>query len=366
MKILITGNMGYVGPVVCGHLRSVFPQAHLTGYDSAWFAQCLTTYNPVPERALDQQDFGDVRDITEEYLTGFDAVVHLAAVSNDPMGGKFEQVTDEINHQASVNLGRMAASAGVKSFVFASSCSVYGFAEDGRARSETDPVNPLTAYARSKIDTEKGLLSLSNSGMAISCLRFATACGMSPRLRLDLVINDFVACALSSGEITVLSDGSPWRPLIHVRDMARAIEWALIRDTSVSGNYLCINVGSEDWNYQVRDLAEAVKDAVPGTKVSINTSAPPDKRSYKVDFEQFRRLAPDHQPQQTLATSIAGLRDGLNQLGFADKNFRQSYMIRLKMLECMLDEKMLTNDLRWQREGFDAVSANTAFGRLHN
>jgi nucleoside-diphosphate-sugar epimerase len=348
VKILITGNMGYVGPVVVNHLRRSMPDATLVGVDNAWFAQSKTTNLPLPERALNEQRFADVRDMKVDDLRGFDAVVHLAAVSNDPMGLRFEEVTDAINHRASVDVARMAAEAGVRNFVFASSCSVYGFAEDGRARSETDEINPLTAYARSKIDTENGLAGLTNSGMTISCLRFATACGMSPRLRLDLVLNDFVACALSAGEITVLSDGTPWRPLIHVSDMARAIEWAIKRDAANGGAYLRVNVGAEEWNYQVRDLAEAVARSAPGTRVSINLDAPPDKRSYKVDFSLFRQLAPEAQPQTKLQSAIDGLRDGLKDIGFADKDFRQSNMIRLRVLDSLLGQKLLGEDLRWR------------------
>jgi len=299
MRILITGNMGYVGPVLVRHLRNVMPRAYLAGYDSGFFAHCLTS-NELPERLLDAQRFGDVRAISAADLDGFDAVVHLAAVSNDPMGNRFTAVTEAINHRASVAVAQAAAAAKVKNFVFASSCSVYGAARDGRARSEADQLNPLTAYARSKIATEDSLRQLDLNGMVTTSLRFATACGMSDRLRLDLVLNDFVACALSTGQITVLSDGTPWRPLIEVRDMARAIEWALSRRDDAGGSFLALNAGSDNWNYQVKDLAEAVAVAVPGTAVSINTAAQPDGRSYKVDFGLFRKLAPDHQPRHSL------------------------------------------------------------------
>lgn len=350
MRILITGNMGYVGPVVARHLRKVFPGAYLAGYDRGWFGHCLTTRDPLPETLLDEQRFGDVRDLGAEQLRGFDAVVHLAAISNDPMGQRFEAVTDAINHRASVDVAKAAADAGVKRFVFASSCSVYGFAGDGRSRVEEDELNPLTAYARSKIDTERSLRALDNSGMVISCLRFATACGMSPRLRLDLVLNDFVAGALANGEVSVLSDGTPWRPLIHVRDMARAIEWAIIRaPEATGGNFLTVNVGTERWNYQVRDLAEAVGRAMPEAKVSIATSAPPDKRSYKVDFTLFAKLAPDHQPQETLDGAIAELRDELNAQDFADKNYRKSAAIRLVTLEKLIASGAVDNNLEPQK-----------------
>jgi nucleoside-diphosphate-sugar epimerase len=348
MRVLVTGNMGYVGPALIRHLRAAMPSAYLAGFDSGFFAHCLTTTRELPERLLDLQRFGDVRAIAADDLKGFDAVVHLAAVSNDPMGNRFEAVTDAINHRASVAVAEAAAAAGVKNFVFASSCSVYGFAADGRARSEADALNPLTAYARSKIATEQSLQQSNLDGMTTTSLRFATACGMSDRLRLDLVLNDFVACALAAGEITVLSDGTPWRPLIDVRDMALAIEWAVTRPAEQGGRFLALNVGSDSWNYQVKDLAQAVADAVPQTKVSINTAAPPDKRSYKVDFGLFLKLAPLRQPRQTLNSSIAALRDGLQAIAFADREFRQSQLIRLKVLERHIEQERLDPDLRWR------------------
>jgi nucleoside-diphosphate-sugar epimerase len=346
MRVLITGNMGYVGPVLVRHLRNVMPRAYLAGYDSGFFAHCLTS-SDLPERLLDRQHYGDVRDIATADLEGFDAVVHLAAVSNDPMVNRFSAVTEAINHRASVAVAQAAATAGVKNFVFASSCSVYGAARDGRPRTEADPLNPLTAYARSKIATEEALRQLDLKGMVTTSLRFATACGMSDRLRLDLVLNDFVACALSTNEITVLSDGTPWRPLIEVRDMARAIEWALSRQSEEGGHFLAVNAGSDSWNYQVKELARSVAAAVPGTSVSINKAALPDGRSYKVDFGLFRKLAPDHQPRQSLESSIAALNAGLRAISFADADFRQSQLIRLKVLERHIRQGRLTEDLSW-------------------
>lgn len=347
MRVLVTGNMGYVGPVVVRHLRERFPDGELIGFDSGLFAHCLTTPGPLPEaRLLDAQHFGDMRDMPDAVLGGVDAVVHLAAISNDPIGNRFEAVTDEVNRGASLRLAARAREAGVRNFVFASSCSVYGFAE-GDARRETDALNPLTAYARSKVATEEGLRQLDLGDMVVTCLRFATACGMSDRLRLDLVLNDFVACALTSGEITVLSDGTPWRPLIDVEDMARAIAWAIKRPGSQGGRFLAVNAGRDEGNYQVRDLAEAVAAAVPGTKVSINTKAQPDQRSYKVDFSLFKALAPGHVPRISLAESISRLRDGLTAMNFADQDFRNSPYIRLKTLDGHLAAGRLAPDLRW-------------------
>ncbi len=355
MRIILTGNMGYVGPVVARHLRAKFPKAELVGFDLGLFAPALTTRGPLPETVLDAQLFGDVRDLPPDLLRGVDAVVHLAAISNDPMGHRFEAVTSAINYEASVTLAEAAQRAGVRHFAFASSCSVYG-ASDGSPRREGDPVAPMTAYARSKLATEEALLTLPRGDMTITCLRFATACGFSPRLRLDLVLNDFVASALTTSEVTVLSDGTPWRPLIHIADMARAIEWAITRDL---GDPLVINAGSDGWNYSVRDLADAVAADIPGVSVSINSDAPPDRRSYKVDFSLYASLAPNHQPRFTLNTTVGELAAGLRSLGFADREFRRSHLVRLHSLTALIDEGYLSPDLRWSKAPRyeDSVSA---------
>ncbi|RZI60617.1 MAG: SDR family oxidoreductase [Pseudomonas sp.] len=346
MRILITGNMGYVGPVVVAHLRERWPAAELIGFDSGFFAQCLTSASAFPERILNEQVFGDVRDFPVTLLEGVDAVVHLAALSNDPIGVRFETQTEDINYFASLAIARAAAKAGVNHFVFASSCSVYGFA-DGGPRKEDDPLNPLTAYAKSKIATEAALAELDAPDMTITCLRFATACGFSPRLRLDLVLNDFVAMALSTGEIKVLSDGTPWRPLIDVRDMARAIEWALTREVSNGGRFLAINAGRDDHNHQVSDLAAAVADKIPGTQVSINKDAPPDQRSYQVDFKRFHDTAPDHQPLVSLSETIERLIDGITTAKHANREVLPSETKRLAILERHIDAGNISADMRW-------------------
>jgi UDP-glucose 4-epimerase len=345
MKILITGNAGYIGPEVARRLRKAIRDVHLIGYDSGFFAHCLTNAPMLPERLYDEQYFGDVREMPESVLSDVDAVIHLAAISNDPMGKQFEQVTEDVNFLASVAVAKLALKAGVKNFVYASSCSVYGVA-DGPPRKETDSLNPITAYAKSKINTEVSLREL-DTDMVITCMRFATACGMSDRLRLDLVLNDFVACAVGIGEITVLSDGSPWRPLIDIRDMARAMEWGATRSSGNGGQFLSVNVGSAERNYQVRDIANAVAAAFPSASININTSAPADSRSYKVDFSLFADLAPDHQPQVTLTQSVAMLKAGLEEMGFADPDFRNSPMIRLRVLEGHMNSGRLTPSLRW-------------------
>jgi len=346
MKIVIFGNMGYVGPGVVERLRTTYPTATLIGYDAGYFASCLTDVDYLPERKLDHQYFGDIRNVPDSVLQGADAVINLAAISNDPMGTKFEKVTLDVNHKSGINLAKKAKELGVKSFVFASSCSMYGAASDA-AKTEDSTLNPLTAYARSKVLTEQDLRPLASKNFSITCLRFATACGMSPRLRLDLVLNDFVACALASKHITILSDGTPWRPLINVKDMAIAIDWAISRPTSI-GEFLAVNTGTDKWNYQVKELAEAVATVIPGVKVSINTDAPPDKRSYRVNFGLYKKLAPDHQPQFDLLTTIRELKEGLEAMNFNDSDFRDSKLMRLKVLTTLQSKKQLSEDLKWQ------------------
>jgi len=348
VRILITGNMGYVGSVLVHHLRAVLGNVWIIGYDAGLFAHCLTNSAGLPETLLDLQVFGDIRDFPSALLEGIDAVVHLAALSNDPMGNRYSEATLEVNSLASVRIAERARDAGVKSFVFASSCSVYGQAGEA-PRCEGDRVNPLTAYAKSKVATEDALRQMDLAAMTVSCLRFATACGMSPRLRLDLVLNDFVACAKADKKITVLSDGTPWRPLIDVADMARAIAWAIQRDTTQGGPCLVVNVGSNEWNYRVLELADAVAAAIPDTATSVNTNAPADRRSYRVDFSLFRALAPAHQPQVSLERSISAMRDGLEVMGFADSEFRRGPLIRLCELDRLMAVGRITAEVRVNR-----------------
>jgi len=339
--------MGYIGPRLLEQLRSSVPDAVLVGIDTGYFAHCLTGATVFPETRLDVQHFADLRKLPRGLFDDVDAVVHLAAISNDPMGDRYKEVTHDINFLASLNLAREAKAAGVKRFVFASSCSVYGFAE-GEARSEQAPLNPLTAYAKSKIGMEEELKKLADDSFVVTCLRFATACGASDRLRLDLVLNDFVAGAIASRQITVLSDGTPWRPLIHVNDMALAIDWALQRNVAEGGTFIALNSGSNAWNYQVRDLAESVAEIIPGVSVSINKDAPADKRSYQVDFGLYQKLAPNHQPRMTLKTAIEDLAERLESMKFSDTDFRNSQLIRLKVLAQHCELGRLNSQLEWQ------------------
>lgn len=338
--------MGYVGPSVVDQLRRSYPGSTLVGFDIGYFGNCITNPEMLPESRMDIQYFGDIRKFPEEILKDVDAVVHLAGISNDPIGNRFEEVTLDINYWASIELAKMAKRSGVKSFVFASSCSMYGAAEDS-ARTEKSPLNPLTAYAKSKVMTEEGLQPLAGEGFKVTSLRFSTACGWSDRLRLDLVLNDFVAGAVASGRITILSDGTPWRPLINVKDMARAIDWAIAREVSKGGEFLAVNVGSDEWNYQVKELADAVARVIPGVDVSINKDAQPDKRSYRVNFDLFRQLAPEYQPRVSLTDSIKELKKGLESIGFKNEEFRESRHMRLKVLTELQEKGLLNEKLQW-------------------
>lgn len=335
MKILITGNLGYVGPGLVKELRKHHPNATLIGYDIGYFAKHITNVTICPESFLDLQYYGDVRKFDENILNGIDTVISLAAISNDPIGNKFEAVTMDINYKANLEIAKMAKAKGVRKFVFASSCSVYGAAEDA-PRTESSALNPLTAYAKSKVMSEESLREIADDNFQVTCLRFATACGMSERLRLDLVINDFVAGALTAKEITILSDGTPWRPLINVLDMARAIRWAFERPNDNGGNFVIVNTGSNEWNYQVKDLAFAIQKILPEVSVSINENAEPDKRSYRVNFDLFKELAPDHQPVYSLNDSVQGLIDGLTAIKFKDATYRKSVLIRLNVINDLL------------------------------
>jgi nucleoside-diphosphate-sugar epimerase len=346
MKILITGNLGYVGPAVVARLRATYPDAILAGLDIGYYGDRTSVTGALPERLLNVQYFADIRRVPHDVLNGVDAVVHLAAISNDPIGNRFEDVTLDINYRASILLAQKAREAGAGAFVFASSCSMYGTADD-TARAESSPLNPLTAYARSKVYTERDLEPLASGEFQVTSLRFSTACGWSDRLRLDLVLNDFVAGAVASGEISILSDGSPWRPLIDVKDMARAIDWAITRDKTKTPDFLAVNVGSDHGNYQVRDLAAGVAKAIPGTRVSINKDAQPDKRSYRVDFGLYKKLAPDHQPSVALDQSIRELQAGLLAIGFRDPEFRSSKFMRLNILMELRKKGLLNDQLEW-------------------
>ena len=349
MKYFITGNLGYIGPILCDFIKRNDKDAFIIGYDTGYFLNCtISSKLPKYKPNLDLQVYGDVRDKSKIdcYLEGVDHVIQLAAISNDPMGNEFEKATIDINQLSSLYLARKCIELEIKSFTFASSCSVYGAGSD-KPRTEQDLTNPLTSYARSKIGTEKELKNLRNLGSTkITCLRFATACGYSPNLRLDLVLNDFVASALTTNSIKILSDGSPWRPLIDVEDMSRALFWSCFRD---KGEQLeIINVGSPDWNYQIKKLAQSTKNVLGGKiNIDINKNAIPDKRSYRVSFEKFYSLAPSiFTPKITLSESIKRIYNGLINYSEEIKADR-SYLIRLNILRTHRLTNKLDENLFW-------------------
>ena len=286
-NILITGNMGYVGSYLSKYLKMNILNTNLTGLDLGLFSHKYNFNNPIPEIFCDKHFFKDIRNIKEEDLKGIDKIVHLAAISNDPIGNKFETITNEINYLASKKLIQMALKSNVTHFVFASSCSVYG-ASNELNRSEDDVVVPITAYAKSKVDTERFVVKKNFNNFLFTSLRFSTACGASPRLRLDLAVNDFVASALIKKKITLNSNGLAWRPFIDVHDMSRAIHWALMRNESDGGHKLVLNVGKNENNYLIKDLANKISSKISGTCLSIGEKAVQDKRSYKVDFSRFK------------------------------------------------------------------------------
>ena len=341
-KVLIIGNLGYIGPVLENHL---YQKYQVYGYDIGFFSNNYSIENVVQLNNRNKaQYFGDVRNFDSELLNDIDKVVYLAAISNDPMGNRFKDPTYDINKKSAINIAAEAKRKGVEDFIFASSCSVYGTGGE-KIKDELSNLDPLTNYAKSKINSEIELEKLADDKFKIKCLRFATACGFSPRLRLDLVLNDFVASAILYGKINILSDGTPWRPLINVKDMSRAIEWALNSKGDLP-NFLSLNIGSNDWNYTIKDLAMSVKEIIPSVEVSINENADPDRRSYKVDFSKFKKLAPEYTPIETISDTIFNLKEGIKKMQFTQENFRESHFIRLNKLNYLIDNNYIDDKLK--------------------
>jgi nucleoside-diphosphate-sugar epimerase len=344
MNVLITGNMGYVGPVLAREIKRRSPKTRVAGLDSAYFAGCLLDRKSSPERYVDIQLYKDARDIAPGDFEDTDAVICLAALSNDPMGSRYGSQTSDINYSAIERAAAAARVSGVRRFVFASSCSVYGFSENGEC-DESSPVNPLTDYARSKVSAERALERFAGDDFKIACFRFATACGASPRLRLDLVLNDFVASAVTRNKIEILSDGTPWRPLIDVKNMAETLAWA--SEGGVGEPYAILNAGSNDWNFRIKDLAEKVREVMPETEIFINPEGTPDKRSYKVRFDKFAELSRGHVKIGDVKDTVREIRGVLTDSSFADADFRNSEYMRLNMLKYLESVRAVDGDLRW-------------------
>lgn len=336
MKIFCFGNLGYVGTVVTNHF--VGKVKTYIGFDTGYFENCLIKKT----KNIRNQIYGDVRKTKKFNFENFDSVIYLAALSNDPMGDEFKDITQKVNFNSAVNVAIQAKKKGVKRFVYASSCSIYGKAGDFEKK-ECSSLNPLTSYAKSKIDTEKELSKIASDTFMVTCLRFSTACGYSDRLRLDLVLNDFVSSVFLNNEIRLLSDGQSWRPLIHVNDMARAIEWASSRTKDQGGNFLSINVGSKNWNYKVIDLAKISSKVLGNVPVKFSEQSFNDPRSYKVNFELFETLAPNHQPVENVEDTILKIAQSIKK----KKKISKNHFVRLQYLKKLIFEKKLSKDLYW-------------------
>ena len=336
MKVLLTGHQGYLGTVMAPMLAE---SGHdVTGLDTGLFADCIIGAAPHdPEtRAV------DLRDVTPQHLAGFDAVIHLAALSNDPLGALAPEITYDINHAASVRLARAAKEAGVSRFLYASTCSVYGSAGDGLV-TEDAPLNPLTPYAESKVRVEADVSALADDSFSPSYLRNATAFGFSPRLRADIVLNNLVGHAVLTGEVKVLSDGTPWRPLVHARDIATAFVRTLEAPADAIHDR-AFNVGTEANNVTVAEIAQAVADTVPGSRLSITGETGADPRSYRVDFSLIRSILPGYDATWSIADGAAELfehytRHGLTQESF-DQRFTRLAVLKRRQAEGTLDESM--------------------------
>jgi nucleoside-diphosphate-sugar epimerase len=341
MKILLTGHHGYIGSV-CGPLLEAAGH-EVVGLDTLFYRGCDLPSARAPSTPT---LLVDVRDVRPEQLHGFDAVIHLAALSNDPIGAFSPDLTREINYEATVALARTAREAGVRRFVFASSCSMYGASPD-EAVDESAPLKPLTAYAESKVRSEEALAGLTDSDFAPVSMRNATAYGVSPRLRVDLVLNNLVGWAHTTGKVRILSDGTPWRPLIHVEDLSRAaLAAAEAPAEAVSGE--AFNVGRDDENYQVRELGDIVEEVVTGSKVEYAGSGDPDPRSYRVSFAKLARAFPDLELGWTARAGAQELLDAYRAAGLTLEQFESDRFIRLKRLRLLLERGDLDLTLRWR------------------
>jgi nucleoside-diphosphate-sugar epimerase len=340
VNVLVTGHHGYIGSVLAPMLREA--GHHVVGLDTFLYRGCDFGDEIELAPALDL----DLRDVTSSILGGFEAVVHLAALSNDPLGDLDPDWTYSVNFHGTVTLARAAKEAGVPRFVFASSCSMYGAVEGDEFITEEAPLRPLTPYAESKVRAEEALRELAGDGFSPVSMRNATAYGASPRLRLDVVLNNLVAWAHTTGAIRLLSDGMSWRPLVHVRDIARATA-ALLEapKDEIAGD--AFNIGSAGQNYRIRDLADVVERRLPKCEVAFAGDASPDPRSYRVDFSKFASRFPECTFEWTAERGADELAHAYESVGLTLEEFNGGRYTRLARLKALLDAREVGADLRW-------------------
>ena len=340
MRVLVTGHKGYIGTVMVPMLLGAGHD--VVGLDSDLYRQ--STFAPgihdVPELRL------DLRDVERAHLEGFEAVIHLAGLSNDPLGDLNPQLTHDINHAASVRLARLAREAGVARFLYSSSCSSYGAAGD-RLVDETAELSPITVYAISKVRVEADVAQLATDRFTPTFLRNATAYGVSPRLRFDLVLNNLVAWAYCTGRVHVKSDGSPWRPIVHIEDIARAFLAALSAPREAVHNQ-AINVGQSTENYRIRELAEIVREVVPGSRIDYAKDGGPDPRCYRVDFGKIGRLLPEFKPQWNARRGAEELYAAYRHVGLVLEDYEGPRFKRIDHLKGLLASRRVDATLRWK------------------
>ena len=340
MRLLVTGHDGYLGRVLAPFLVEAGHQ--VVGLDAQLFEGCSLGPEPTGVTSIRL----DVRDVEVKHVRGFDAIVHLAAISNDPVGSMDPARTYEINHQASVRLARIAKLAGVERFVFASSCSLYGAASPDDLLSESAPLKPVTPYGESKVLVERDLSDLADDDFSPVFLRNATVYGYSPRLRLDLVVNDFVASAFATGNVVIKSDGTPWRPLVHVEDVARAVRAAIEAPREIVHNE-AFNIGKTGENYQINSIAEIVAAAIPDSHVTFTDGGGPDLRCYRVDFAKAEARLPGFQPCRTLSDGVLELVEAFRRNGLTATDLTSPRFIRLARIRALQREGQIGSDLRW-------------------